>query len=93
MGYLEQVVKFLMYTTPQTSHYAPIGRHCCLWCHITSEQLRLGPSLRGPLKLRSDSTLKDDLAKFKADGSNIKRAKFFNNVIRDPLFTIGLAQA
>jgi hypothetical protein len=64
-----------------------------MWCHITLEQLKEAPSLRGPLQPRSDSTLKADLANFQSNGSNIKRAKFYNNVIREPLFKIGLAQA
>ncbi len=55
----------------------------------------INPTIRyvkGPVKLRSDSTLAEDLAQFRANGSNIKRAKFYNNVIREPLFQIGLAQ-
>ena len=43
--------------------------------------------------MRSDSTLADDLARFKANGENIAQAKYFNNVIREPLFKISLAQA
>ena len=70
-----------------------IGRHCCLWCHITSEKLKIKPALRGTVQPRSDSTLKADLAKFTANGSNIKMAKFYNNVIREPLFKINLTQA
>ncbi len=45
------------------------------------------------MQLRSDSTLANDLAAYKTDGSNIKRAKFYHNVIREPLFEISLAQA
>lgn len=70
-----------------------IGRHCCLWCHIMADELKLAPSTRGALLLRSDGTLAHDLAAFKANGSNIKRAKFFNNVIREPLFTISVDKA
>ena len=39
------------------------------------------------------TTLKNDLARFMANGSNIKMAKFYNNVIRKPLFDIDLIQA
>jgi hypothetical protein len=49
--------------------------------------------VRGALRLRSSTTLASDLAAFKADGSNLKRAKLFNNVIREPLFAICVDKA
>lgn len=90
---LEQVVSVVWKCTSHTFFNDPLGRHCCLWCHIISEDLKLTPSLRGPVQPRSDATLKADLTRFTAGGSNIKRAKFYNNVIREPLFNISLAQA
>ena len=68
------------------------GRHCCLWCHITTTELALSPTVRGPLVLRTTSTLQRDLNSFQSDGSNIKRAKHHNNVIRKSLFEIPLEQ-
>lgn len=41
----------------------------------------------------SDTTLANDHTAFVADGSRIKQVKFFNNVIREPLFDISLVQA
>ena len=70
-----------------------VGRHCCLWCHITSADLALSPSVRGPVVPRTTQTLESDLDSFKKDGSNLKRAKLFNNVIREPYFPIPLEQA
>ena len=70
-----------------------IGRHCCLWCHISGVELALPPSTRGPVRPRTTATLESDLESFTKDGSNIKRAKLFNNVIRKPLFPIPLDQA
>jgi hypothetical protein len=92
MGYLEPAVIIAFKYTEQLTIFL-IGKHCCLWCHITAEELKLAPSVRGPLQLRSDSTLAHDLAAYQADGSNIKRAKFFHNVIREPLFAISVDQA
>ena len=69
------------------------GRHCCLWCHIATADLALPPSTRGPVVLRTIDTLKSDLDLFQKDGSNIKRAKLFNNVIREPFFNVPLEKA
>ena len=48
--------------------------------------------MRGESKLRSLETMKDDLKRFKEDGSNPKHAKHFNNVIDDIYFDIPLEQ-
>lgn len=52
--------------------------------------MALVPSSRGPVTLRTSATLESDLARFNADGGNIKKAKLFNNVIRESLFPISL---
>lgn len=93
LAYLEQRVIATPTMNFGHSYYPFTGRHCCLWCHITSEHLKDTPAQRGPVLLRSDATLNADLAQFTADGSRIKRAKFFNNVIRAPLFNISVTQA
>ena len=93
MASLGLVVSSLPKKIHEATYLMFVGRHCCLWCHIISEDLKLAPSVRGPLQQRSDTTLAQDLAAFKADGANIKRAKHFNNVIREPLFTISIDQA
>lgn len=65
-----------------------------MWCTIKADQLKLTPSARGPLELRSDSSLASDLARFRTIGmGNLDVAKLYNNVIREPLFKISLAQA
>ena len=69
------------------------GRHCCLWYHIESSDLAVDPSARGPVVPRTMDSLKSDLESFQRDGSNIKRAKFYNNVIREPYFPISLEKA
>jgi len=95
MGYLEPLVNITRRVVLQVNytHYFSSGKHCCLWCHITTEELTLAPAVRGPLQLRTDSTLAHDLAAFTTSGANIKRARFFHNVIREPLFTISVDQA
>ena len=55
--------------------------------------MALAPSSRGPVTLRTSATLESDLARFNADGGNIKKAKLFNNVIRESLFPISLDKA
>ena len=103
LGFLELVVNTTLSTPCKsppplslqsiTAGLILIGKHCCLWCHITSGELSAAPSVRGTLQLRSGITLAADLAAFKADGSNIKKAKFFHNVIREPMFAISIDQA
>ena len=66
-----------------------IGRHCCLWCHITANGMN---TPQGESKLHSLETMKDDLKRFKENGSNPKHAKHFNNMIDDIYFDIPLEQ-
>jgi len=54
-----------------------IGKHCCLWC--------LTPQDKSSLHLRTTQSIADDYGKFTASGGNLKRAKLFNNAIREPL--------
>lgn len=55
--------------------------------------MSISPSTRGPVSLRSNTTLERDLKAFEDDGGNIKRAKEFNNVIRKSYLPIALEQA
>ena len=68
------------------------GRHCCLWCHITSSQLSETPSSRA-VTLRTNTTLERDLQAFESDGGDIKKAKEFNNVIRKQYLSVALEKA
>ena len=70
-----------------------LGRHCCLWCHVTSSQLSNSLHNRGAISLRTNATLERDLKAFNDDGGNIKKAKVFNNVIRKPYVAIDLEKA
>ena len=69
------------------------GRHCCLWCHIATSNMALDPAARGPVVPHAITSLQSDLDSFQRDGRNIRMAKFFNNVIREPFFTVTLKQA
>ena len=37
----------------------PLGRHCCLWCHITSQELILDPSVVQVIPSTLDMLTKD----------------------------------
>lgn len=65
-----------------------IGRHCCLWCVITYEKLQEPRDERGRYAARTLETIKADHQRFVADGSNLKKAKLFNNAITDHFFDI-----
>ena len=73
----------LTFYTNSSTHLS--GRHCCLWCTITSQQLMI-PRANRPL--RSLYTLNERHAIFVQDGSNLKKAKFFDNVIGPTFFDI-----
>ena len=64
------------------------GRHNCLWCLIPSSSLKVPLAVRGGLEERSLDSLKSDHSKFLSNGGgDIRKVKFFNNVI-DYFFNI-----
>ena len=65
-----------------------IGRHCCLWCLIDSSQMANPAAGKTPSQQRSLDQLITDFRKFTESGSNIKGAKFYNNVIRPHLLAV-----
>jgi hypothetical protein len=64
------------------------GRHCCLWCEISSDQLRTPLHTCGYSLPRTLDTLKRDHQQFLQSGGNIKHAKNFNNVIQPHMWDI-----
>lgn len=69
-----------------------LGRHCCLWCTITSDQLIVPKASRQPVTVRTLDHLSEKYSEFVADGGNLKKAKFHCNVIGETLFNIPLTQ-
>ena len=69
-----------------------LGRHCCLWCTIKGESLKLPREVRGRSTPRTLSSIKSDYERFCANGSDIKKAKHFNNVIDVTFFDVELDQ-
>ena len=74
-----------------TSSPCLTGRHCCLWCHITSQQLKLDPSSVN-VTLRSLDTLTDDHRAFVAAGGDVSKVKEFNNALYEPFFDLCIEQ-
>ncbi|XP_031571701.1 uncharacterized protein LOC116305861 [Actinia tenebrosa] len=68
------------------------GKYCCLWCLITQTEMQESLDERGKKPSRTIETLKEDNKWFIEAGSNIKKAKMFNNAIRPPLFDIPIEQ-
>ncbi|XP_038049523.1 uncharacterized protein LOC119723080 isoform X2 [Patiria miniata] len=68
------------------------GRHCCLYCDITKDGMRLPLAERPALQQRSLETLTYDLQRFRVHGAHLTKAKEFNNVIDEPMFAIPLTQ-
>ena len=74
-----------------------IGRHCCLWCNITSEQLKISRTTRKDDKdiqitQCSLQTLAEKYSEFVGDGANLKKGKLHDNMIGEAFFDIALSQ-
>lgn len=61
-----------------------------MWCHITSDQLKIPPGTRGSCTKRSLQSLRTDHDSFERAGGQLKNAKFHHNVIGDYIFDIPL---
>ena len=68
-----------------------IGRHPCLWCEITQEEMKIPKDKRNSTK-RTLHSLETDLAAFREAGGNLKHAKQYNSVIDDVYFNISIDQ-
>lgn len=75
----------------QLSHF--IGRHCCLYCEISSEAMKTPLRERGRSPCRTLESLQRDYLQFSTKGGgNIKNAKNYNNVISSAMFSIPVSQ-
>ena len=70
------------------------GKHPCLWCTVTSQQMQLPPSQRTVAVVeRTLESMKSDLTTFREKfKGNLKNAMDANNVIDEPFFNIPLNQ-
>ena len=50
------------------------------------------PNLLQSISLRTTDSIEDDYKKFVGAGADVKKAKFFNNVVRRTFFKIPLEQ-
>ena len=85
----------MAYQGPQVSDIVTrilLGRHCCLWCEIASDQLRTPLETRGYSQPRTLSTLKENYYQFTQNGGNIKNAKFYKNTIHEHMMDIPIDQ-
>ena len=76
-------------------HYEPfvhLGKHNCLWCEISSDQLKTPCRERGLIQQRSLQTLQRDYDGFVRAGGDIRHAKDHNNVIQPYFLEISLNQ-
>ena len=68
------------------------GRHCCLWCLITSYEMKKSPETRLSAQLRELDGIWSDHHRFTTDGQgDIQKVKLFNN-IQPHFFDIPLHQ-
>ena len=82
----------LLYAYERVHSCKFVGRHCCLWCHIASDQLRTPLITRGYSPSRTLETLKRDYHRFSQSGGNIKHAKSYNNAIQPYMWEIPIEQ-
>ena len=91
--FLKIFAKFsLMFLIKKTMRMFNLGRHCCLWCKITSQQIQVPLEIRNKSEKRTFVGLEEDLTKFQQKGYILKEAKNCNNVIHKPFFNIPLQQ-
>ena len=90
MEYQEHRVHRLSRGEAVSYAYSFIGRRPCLWCHATKDEIQLPLESRGKCHSRSLATLRQDFVRFTASGSDLKKAKLFNNVIAPFLFEIDI---
>ena len=69
-----------------------VGRHCCLWCDIRSDQLKISRADRQWLEKRTLESLKSDHNDFLKAGADLKKAKLYNNIMSQHFFDIPLTQ-
>jgi hypothetical protein len=76
-----------------TVHHFYLGRHPCLWCEVTQDEMKIPKDERVTTK-RSLQQLQENLEAFQMKGSNLKYAKEkeIRNVIDDIYFNIPLDQ-
>lgn len=77
----------LIISTTQLYSYIHPGRHCCLWCLITLDQLILPPDVRGAVQFRTVQSICDDHRRFEQAGSVLKNVKHYNNCLNPPFFS------
>lgn len=69
------------------------GRHCCLWCTITYNMMKVSKQDRGRSPNRTLASLQQDLIQFREKfHGDLKYAKEVNNVVDDIFFDIPLNQ-
>ena len=70
------------------------GCHCCLWCHISQDQLKAKPT---PVLLASSNhctldTIISDHQAFLASGGDHKKVMEYHNAVYEPFFDVPLHQ-
>ena len=92
----EQLVSNSGYFTIQCEHIHihvfTKGRHCCLWCKISTDQLKVPLNVRGYSCPRTLENIQEDYQSFLERGGNIKHAKLHNNVIHEYMWKIPIEQ-
>ena len=68
------------------------GKHCCLWCNISSEEMAQPLQDRGRSQPRTLEGLQEDYQRFQAAGGRLRNAKLYHNVIAPHFFDIPLSQ-
>jgi hypothetical protein len=92
MGCLELVVSILNSTKVHVFDDNHLGRHCCLWCLITSGSMIVPRAQRGRSPSRTLDSIKADHLSFCTAGSDLHKAKLHNNVIGTNIFDIAVDQ-
>ena len=83
MASQELQVRYRQLTCDCPSKTKSTGRHCCLWCLVTSDELKSPPN---SVACRSVAGILADFSNFQTAGGDLKRAKEFSNCVRETFF-------
>ena len=72
--------------------YLHTGKHCCLWCNISNDEMAQPLLDRGRSQPRTLEGLQADHNSFQAGGGCLRNAKLHHNVIAPHFFDVPISQ-
>ena len=81
-----------MQCTFMVMDYLHTGKHCCLWCNISTDEMAQPLLDRGRSQPRTLEGLQADYNSFQAGGGCLRNTKLHHNVIAPHFFDVPISQ-